>query len=29
MTAAEYKKYYTAGYKTDVESIKIDGKNIK
>ncbi|SUN10770.1 Candidate zinc-binding lipoprotein ZinT [Streptococcus agalactiae] len=26
MTAAEYKKYYTAGYKTDVESIKIDGK---
>lgn len=26
MTAAEYKDYYTTGYKTDVEQIKINGK---
>lgn len=29
MTAAEYKEYYTTGYKTDVEQIKIDGKKNK
>lgn len=28
MSAAEYKKYYTTGYKTDVDQINIDGKKM-